>query len=260
MCKFGTWVPPIDKRHTGIFCVELNVSSLASAHTQLKSVPLSVTKRFIYFLTPWKVQIVYFGSKHVVQVAKVALMGRKLVVPYSQWRGRAESYRTHGAKWQRTRKFVEDMELNPRWHHFYTSRGEGICTHVGIWFQLGQVCRNKVGTSRRTKRGWRQSWMEQEKQHRIIKFWVLLFKHYLKIWIHWKLFASKHMLFRKHSGHARQTHGSNSFTMIIFNHCWMKRRQQHPDIEERKYQKQFGKNFEEDFVDKQLNALNCFIE
>ena len=43
------------------FCVEQNVSSLASVCTQLKSVPLSVTKRVIYFLNPWKVQIVYFG-------------------------------------------------------------------------------------------------------------------------------------------------------------------------------------------------------
>ena len=43
------------------FCVEQNVSSLTSACTQLKSVPLSVTKRVVYFLNPWKVQIVYFG-------------------------------------------------------------------------------------------------------------------------------------------------------------------------------------------------------
>ena len=43
------------------FCVEQNVSSLTSVCTQLKSVPLSVTKRVVYFLNPWKVQIVYFG-------------------------------------------------------------------------------------------------------------------------------------------------------------------------------------------------------
>lgn len=60
------------------FCVEQNVSSLASVCTQLKSVPLSVTKRVIYFLNPWKVQIVYFGWKNVVQVAKVALMGLQI--------------------------------------------------------------------------------------------------------------------------------------------------------------------------------------
>ena len=124
-------------------------------------------------------------------------------------------------------------------------------------FQIGKVCWNKVGSSRRTKRGWTpelDGTGGPTSHHRILSRSLQTPPADLNsLESVCKYAVSKTS--RKCTT-SLQTHCNNSFTMIISNHCWLNGGQQHADIEGRKYQKQFGKKFGENFGDKELNALN----
>ena len=132
--------------------------------------------------------------------------------------------------------------------------------HTAVYarFQLGKACRNKVGSSRRTKRGWTpelDGTGEPISYHRILSRSLQTPPADLNSVESVCKYAAV-ILLQKHRGNARQTHCNNCFKMIISNQCWLKGGQQHADIEGRKYQKQFGMKIGENFGDKELNALN----